>query len=931
MKFFNIPSNFNFLESLYRFLTEEFEDSMSISSAVIFTPSRRSANELKRIFIKRKRFVFLPTIKAIGDIDYDDIITNNLDLEVLKEVMDLAKPVSNIKHKLALIEGFLKNHGIFQSIKLADELSNFLNELEKNNCDVRALEDLVDDDFSAHWQNTLRFLNVFATEKNKFLGGNDAVSMNTHKIQIIKYYIKNFSKLERLKDPVIFVGNLMTIDNTVELIKSLKRFDDSYFIFKGFDCLLDDKQASNIDEMYLNYYFYNFIDKIKIKRDEIKNIEYEDAMASNERRTLFYSALPCQLTYLWKELDVNVPQNVELVECENIFEEMKAIAFYILDFIDKNSMQNIAVVSNVDYSHELEIYLRRYGLPVNNAFGKSLSGVKLSKLLFLINGMIITDFKKDVFLSFLKNDCVKFSENTDIIRDIEQLMFDNPVNAINLAGYYEEARRKNNNILCEFLENIEKIFSVLSKELTYPITKIIECLFEILEKTVLKLETDDSQRIIDFLTDFMEESDDFNTNISVEDFNILLKYFLSRQSYSENFSVYPTVNIIGTEEARLINYDLTVIFNCNDGYFPANISSDHWLNNSMRKKMGLLSKNCELGKAYYDFIQLLSQKQVLITRSLKVDDVVTFKSRFLQRLESLLKCKGLSLKKNEKIVDIVRFDNYTQKNCLPKITRPEPIFNMKNIDHISATSFNILTKNPYDFYAKYALKLKNTNALIGVNKNAIFGTFFHSVFESFSEKYDEYKEDMKKLVYEMLDDFFYNNKILRELYEKKTLLIADNFHLLDEESRKKATKVLTEKEYKYEFNKNSLVLTARADRIDVIENNLVNIVDYKTGVATEKKEILEGKELQMPYTAFILRKNGVNINNIEIWDIKSNKYRKIELDENNVKEVLNAVEVFIQKIINYFSKDDSRFFATTLNRFNDYRHLSRADEWLYND
>ncbi|MDR0571368.1 MAG: hypothetical protein LBG48_00785, partial [Rickettsiales bacterium] len=417
MKFFNIPSNFNFFESLYKFLVEEFEDSIAMSSILIFTPSRRSANELKRVFIEKKKFVFLPTIKAIGDIDYDDIIINNLDLEILKKVADLVKPVSNIKYQLALIEEFLESHGMPQSIKLADDLNNFLNKLEKNNCDVEVLYDLVSDNFSLHWQNTLQFLNVFIKKKNKFFGENNIVSMNTHKIQTIKYYTENFNKLKKLENPTIIVGNLMTIENTIELVRSLKKFDNSYCIFKGFDCTLDNRQAANIDEMYFNYYFYNFINKLKVSREDIKNLEYGDVITSNERETLFYSALPHQLTYLWKNLEANIPQNVELIECENIFEEMKVVAFYILDFIDKNSTKNIAVISNLDYSHELEIYLKQYELPVNNAFGKNLGAIRLAKLSLLINKLILSDFKKETFLSFLKNDYVKFSDDTDVIKN----------------------------------------------------------------------------------------------------------------------------------------------------------------------------------------------------------------------------------------------------------------------------------------------------------------------------------------------------------------------------------------------------------------------------------------------------------------------------------------------------------------------------------
>ena len=52
MKYLNIPANENFLETLYKYILEEFNyNPIELSDLVVLLPSRRSCNELKKIFL----------------------------------------------------------------------------------------------------------------------------------------------------------------------------------------------------------------------------------------------------------------------------------------------------------------------------------------------------------------------------------------------------------------------------------------------------------------------------------------------------------------------------------------------------------------------------------------------------------------------------------------------------------------------------------------------------------------------------------------------------------------------------------------------------------------------------------------------------------------------------------------------------------------
>jgi ATP-dependent helicase/nuclease subunit B len=338
-----------------------------------------------------------------------------------------------------------------------------------------------------------------------------------------------------------------------------------------------------------------------------------------------------------------------------------------------------------------------------------------------------------------------------------------------------------------------------------------------------------------------------------------------------------------------------------------------------------MAKNCEVGKSHYDFVQLLSQKRVLITRAIKVANEITFKSRFLQRLESFLRCKNLSLGVNEEIINAVRFDNSIQERGSLAAQKPEPCFNIRNIGRISATNFNVLVKNPYDFYVNHVLKLKNTNVIENFNSRAILGSFFHNIFENFSSR--------NFSVEKMIEDFFYNNEILKKMYRKKILLVTKNFGIADEESRKCVAKVLAEQEYCCKLDGYDINLTARVDRLEFLDNGQVNVVDYKTATVPSKADMGTGVELQLPFTAFLMQQNGLKSNKIDVWSVRSDEVSHVIIDNDNKKypldQVIKNMEKFLRLALDNFSKEDSRFVATTLTKYSIYEHLSRVDEWVY--
>ena len=130
MNIFNIPSYSHFLKSLYGFIIEKSQNEIDVSNFTVLLPSRRSCNELKRIFLEQSKneAIILPNIRAIGDIDYDDLILKIPNKDDLNNYIDFTANTSRIKYKILLIKELLSwsktsNKSIFKNITM-EQITN---------------------------------------------------------------------------------------------------------------------------------------------------------------------------------------------------------------------------------------------------------------------------------------------------------------------------------------------------------------------------------------------------------------------------------------------------------------------------------------------------------------------------------------------------------------------------------------------------------------------------------------------------------------------------------------------------------------------------------------------------------------------------------------------------------------------------------------
>lgn len=967
MNILNIPSCFNFLKSLHDFILDKASDKLSLANITILLPSRRSCNELKRIFLENSdnEAIILPNIRAIGDIDYDDIILKQISIDDIKNNADFYSNTSRIKYKILLIKELLKwtkstNKDLFKNItieqasNLALELEKFLNEVNRNGLSLNDLEKIVDDEYSQHWQDILNFLEIFGKKWDEFIKKNNIISMVDFKTRMIELNAE-FFKTNKPDNPIIIAGVSGSIKSTCDFIKSVVQYDNCYFIFKGLDKSLTNNEWEKITVFHPQYSFKHLLEKcICIDRIEVKDLKFDKNIIVNKsiEKILSYSMLPYNETYRWQD-KLNIAENdfsnISKIECKNNFEELSIISI-IVKYFYETQHGTIAIITPDDiFADQLEVELKNLNLNVNNVFGNKISRTELVKFLFLILDVIKSNYETIALLSLLKHNFTLFGYNKNELNELILLFEDDILRGggqLDKNSIFKKIKSKNNKKLYEFFENIVQTLNSFKCD-DIEFNELLKLHLELAENIASNDEINgyeifwnnekNGNELLNFFNEMIKESENYGKVKDCNEYSYLLNYLIAENSYSDKYYIHPMINIISPQESKLINYDIVIVSNLNDGKFPPFISTDPWMSKSMRKNFGLPEKEELIGNFAYDFVQYLNNKKVILTRSLKEDGVPTTKSKYLMRLETFLLCQGGLKIKEENIWKGV-FDKINMVDNLKTIKRPKPTPPIaKRPKELYATSIEKLMNNPYDIYAEKILNLKKKEEFYENKVFAFFGSAVHEAIEIYINNYQN--DNIENLYLKLVEygkktfDKYFTDESSKELFFIRFLNIARWFINEDEKIRKDGYIIYAEKKEKLYFKDLDFTLSAKIDRIEQNNFGVINIADYKTGNVPSNSDVLSGKKPQLTIEAIIL--NNDKVNKLVYWSIKGKGEENLKEIKANINDLVEKGRIGVKKLIAYFNVFENSYIATgyDLNDQNhypsDYKHLSRVDEWGY--
>jgi ATP-dependent helicase/nuclease subunit B len=346
-----------------------------------------------------------------------------------------------------------------------------------------------------------------------------------------------------------------------------------------------------------------------------------------------------------------------------------------------------------------------------------------------------------------------------------------------------------------------------------------------------------------------------------------------------------------------------------------------WLNTQMQKELKLDSSLTNLGSTLYDFYLNMNNKNILLTRAKRQAGKQLLPSPFILHLMHILEEK-LSSSLAEPVSKSAQ-------------SLPENIYAKSKVfpSRISATDVEMLILSPYNFYAKKLLSLRKIEEIDERPNLAEFGNFFHLVVEQYTKNYNHNAPDKEADFLEIANCLLKTHDIpshSKKSWLTKITAIAPEFIQFDANKRQSSINVYSEikGELTLDIAGQQVTLIAIADRIDIDQNNTVEIIDYKTGAVPSKKDVLSGLFPQLLIEAIILSEGGFAIAPAKVFLLTYVKINSSKPYINTTQINITADDLLTHKqglisLIKHYIENMNFVVEPNLMKYDNYSHLAR--------
>jgi len=954
-KIYNIPATKSFLDEIARLFLDEYKDKLLDLADVIFLlPNRRACKSLTDAFVRLQGLkpTMLPQMKPLADADEEELLITGFDLS---DELHRLSPIMSTSERLMLFTKIIMakptDYGLEkipagQAVSLAKELASLIDLAYNQQLSFDDLQNIVPVEYAEHWQETLKFLQIITKFWPDILQEQGKVDAVEYKNKLLKAQIELWKKLKSSKK-IVVAGTTAVFPLMKELVKTVTELDNGLVILSGLDKNLSDDDWAEIDEVHPQYELKELLEYLQINRFEIKNL----VDAKNKDREYFITEImrPAKTSDKWRCLNSNIIttksiEGIKVINTQDVRVEALAIALLMREVLSVPEKTAALVTTDRLLARRVAAELKRWDIEVDDSAGKPLYLTPVGIFLRQILNVIEQNFSPVAVLALMKyplfaNGCTYFD-----IRSKVRAFEKNYLRSKKENGEFNDIVTELKSIMLP-LCNLYQNNSCSLEELIKTHLHIAEVLASTNVKTGDKIlwKGDDGEIAARFMADVLEKANILG-EINPYEYAGWLDALMSTMTVRNTYGAHPRLKILGPIEARLMQFDRVIIGEVNETSWPQAPKADPWLSRPMKKDFGLPLPEKNIGVLANDFASLLSSEEVFVTRADRVQGTPMVKSRWLMRLETVLKALGIncdSLNADE----YIRWAEFLDKaEVLKRILPPAPTPPVSARPRkLSASAIENLMRDPYIIYAKYILGLRKLDDLEQDLKFSDYGNIVHAVLEEFNNKYSStYPDNAKEELIQLGEYAFARNQIsadVKAFWWPNFLKTVEWLVNKESDYRKEIKKVYNEVtgEYSFEAPAGNFVVTAKADRVDITNDNMVNIIDYKTGQIRKNKEIELSYAPQLPIEALIASTGGFK--DIPALEVGALMYWQLGKKESgvtdNIKEILDNTYDRIVELISLFDFETTPYNSKPnpkiAPKYSDYEHLSRMNEIMFAD
>ena len=718
----------------------------------------------------------------------------------------------------------------------------------------------------------------------------------------------------------------------------------------------DDLDRPRADEAHPMYHLKLLLDRMDCHRDEAEDWVAAPKSAAKSSRAVFtrHMMAAAQFTDDWPNLPPSVRRldGVTLCDCATPAEEALTIALAMREMLEAPGKTAALITPDRSIAARVAAQLARWGITADDSAGTPLANTSSGSLFLLIAECIASRFAPNDVLALLNHPLGAVGGDRlawlDGVRGLDRALR-GPRPAAGLTGIAKRVGESKDENLKAWWADVTPLLEPLDAYGALDAGAPLSDMLTLLDASFALLAGDqawtgqDGRDLSGWLSGVADQAAQLPHAILPGELPGIIGNLMAGVTVRSAYRGHPRLFIWGLIEARLQRAGRVILAGLNEGQWPVRAQPDPWLAPVLRKRLGLPQAERQAGLAAHDFISALGADEVIVTRALRDGSAPTVASRLRLRIDALLGERGVAAASKARwrdwaqALDRDRDDApYPRPQLMPPAARRPR--------RLSVTEVDTLLVDPFAFYARNALGLRLWDRIDADPTMAWRGVAVHDVLE----KWLKGGEWSVAAVEGYLDTLLRDpglNPIIRTIWAPRLRLALGNFVGLIHAAQAGGRKPMVGASEKYGAAElDGIALTGRPDRIDLMPDGTLAIVDYKTGSNPDMAMVDAGFALQLGLLGWMagegaFGKPGKPASVFEYWRTNRNKsgelgwidvpFRKKDpqITPENFVEVAQST---LRELIARYFHGDAPFIAKKIPEYaiyGDYDQLMRLEEW----
>ena len=884
-------------------------DPLALADWTVLVPTRRAVRTIVTAFAGQdpQPASLLPQIRPLGDADEDDIqgrsaVSGGPELDVAPEISRLQRQFVlsrliaewlDARRDSELAANVLNS--VSQAMSLAESLGDLIDRFETDEVQIDAVRQLFDSELAMHREDFLEFLDIVRLRYPAYLAEHGFSGQMARRSQLIRAQAALLAAAPP-GAPVIAAGSTGSIPATAELLKTIAWLPAGAVVVPGLDLDCDEQSWDVLEPHHPQYGLRELLAHIGITRAEVRRL----GTAPNADRRWFLSEVmrPGATSENWHAA---VGQGAGRFEsaCDGLTwlqapdrrSEALTVALIMRRTLEQGDRTAALITPDRQLARQVKTELGRWAIAIDDSAGEPVSRSPQGAFLSLLADAALDGFRPARLVALLDHPYALFGmARADLARQADHLevaVFRGHAAGQGLEALTRQVELRRGaldayshasvkrlgdddwqaisalaNRLTGTLADVEAMFSGSSRR---PLQDYIKAHIRTAEAISHDAELDrtplwqgEAGSVLSDLLRSLNANAEDCPDLTPSDYIALIQKQMASASVRPRHSRHPRLAIYGLLEARLQRADVTIVAGLNEGTWPDEADIDPWLNRPQKAALALQLPERRLGLMAHDFAQAVAGNEVWMTSSRKIDGQPAVASRWLLRMKALLKAagsEGLIQPAEPWIGWSLGIDTPGPQDTV-RIKPPQPSPPVAaRPSRLSVTRIDRLIRDPYGIFAQYILSLEPLEDIERKLGGREKGNLVHAALERFVRNnpgpLGRNAGELLMAEFRRLFDERVSDPALHAFWLPQMQRIADWFVARERQWRSgvHAQHVEQKAAYSFDVAGATFTLSCIADRMDVLDDGSVRLIDYKTGQLPGAKPSSDSYSVQLDLEA----------------------------------------------------------------------------------